>query len=102
MQSEALYYKATESNLYYSFNGIVSAESAGLLKELIQQAGAVSEVHLDFSRMSRINSMGIALLLKAMKELKYQGKKIHLRGANKMTLTLFKMMGINAWATIAA
>ena len=102
MQPEALYYKATESNLYYSFNGIVSAESAPLLKELVEQASPVSEVHLDFSRMSRINSMGIALLLKALKEMKYQGKKIHLRGANKMTLTLFKMMGINTWATVTA
>ena len=70
-------------------------------QQLLQNVGVAGSVRLDFSQVTRINSMGIALLLKALKELRHSGKRIRLTGANRMTATLFKMMGLGHWAELS-
>lgn len=85
----------------YQFKGVLSAESQDEFKQMVEAAKSGSSMRLDFSKVDRINSMGIALLLKALKELKQGGKAVEITGANEMILVSFKMMGINSWATLA-
>jgi anti-anti-sigma factor len=84
----------------YQFKGVLSAESQEEFRQMIEAAKSGSSVRLDFSKVDRINSMGIALLLKALKELKQGGKSVEIAGANEMIQVSFKMMGINSWATL--
>lgn len=84
----------------YQFKGILSAESQDEFKQMIATAKADTSIRLDFSKVERINSMGIALLLKALKEIKQSGKAVEITGANDMIKVSFKMMGINSWASI--
>jgi anti-anti-sigma regulatory factor len=52
-------------------------------------------VVFDFSSAGRINSMGIALLLRSIKSLKMEkGAEISIQGANQINTMLFKMTGI--------
>jgi len=67
---------------------------------MVETAKSGSSIRLDFYKVDRINSMGIALLLKALKELKQSGKSVEIAGANEMIRVSFKMMGINSWATL--
>ncbi|RCS59505.1 STAS domain-containing protein [Parvibium lacunae] len=80
--------------------GVISAESASFFQKAVASVGGYSEVVFDFSQVIRINSMGIALLLKTLRELRYLNKKVAIFGANKMTMMLFKMMGVTQHATI--
>jgi anti-anti-sigma factor len=91
---------AAASAFHYQFQGVISAESQPEMVKLVESAQTSQDVHLDFVKVTRINSMGVALLLKALKELKQRGKSITITGTNKMTQMLFKMMGIGNWATI--
>ncbi len=84
----------------YQFKGILSAESQDEFTKMVEASKAGPSIRLDFSKVDRINSMGIALLLKALKELKQNGKAVEIAGANEMIKTSFKMMGINSWATV--
>jgi anti-anti-sigma factor len=84
----------------YQFHGVIGAESQHEISQLVLAVGKHPVVLLDFSTVVRINSMGVALLLKALKELKQHGKQIQITGTNKMTQMLFRMMGISNWATI--
>ncbi|NJD90056.1 MAG: STAS domain-containing protein, partial [Geobacter sp.] len=52
-------------------------------------------VRLDFSSAGRINSMGIALLLRCLKSIReQQGSQIYLRELNPTNAVLFKMTGV--------
>ncbi len=84
----------------YQFKGILSAESQEDFRQMVETAKSGSSIRLDFYKVDRINSMGIALLLKALKELKQSGKSVEIAGANEMIRVSFKMMGINSWATL--
>jgi anti-anti-sigma factor len=84
----------------FQFKGILSAESQNDFKQMVDAAQGTHSIRLDFSKVERINSMGIALLLKALKELKQNGKAVEIVGANEMIRVSFKMMGINSWATL--
>jgi anti-anti-sigma factor len=84
----------------YQFKGVLSAESQDEFRQMVEAARSGSSIRLDFSRVDRINSMGIALLLKALKELKQAGKAVEIAGANDMIQASFKMMGISSWATL--
>lgn len=92
--------KPLDKEYFYQFRGIISAENQAEFKQLIINSQGSRHIRLDFAHVTRINSMGVALFLKCLKELKQEGKVIHISGANKMTGMLFKMMGIGNWATI--
>jgi anti-anti-sigma factor len=54
-----------------------------------------SKVKLDFSQVGRINSMGIALLLRLCKKIRDEHKaEIMLTGLNTMHAMLFKTTGV--------
>jgi anti-anti-sigma regulatory factor len=60
-----------------------------------------SKVKLDFSQVGRINSMGIALLLRLCKKIKDEKKaEIILTGLNTIHAMLFKTTGVFLLAAI--
>lgn len=76
------------------FYGNIDSHSEQYFKELI---GCITgkRVVLDFNNTTRINSMGIAFLLRSIKTIK-AGKptEIAITGENKTNALLFKMTGI--------
>ncbi len=87
---------------HYKLEGVISAESRPTFTNLMQTADAFKEIYLDFSQVTRINSMGLALLLKVLKECQMRNKNVHIKGANKMIQTLFKMTGVNTLASLSS
>lgn len=79
---------------YFAFHGNIDAQAEAQLKELpamIRQ----QVVKFDFSRAGRINSMGIALLLRCLKAIKEEKKaEIRLLALSPMNTMLFRMTGI--------
>src|ERR671924_171054 len=78
----------------FIFQGNIDAQAEAHLKEL---PGKISQplVKLDFSKTGRINSMGIALLLRCLKTIKEEKKAdIRLLELNPMNTMLFRMTGV--------
>ena len=79
---------------YFAFHGNIDAQAEGQLKELPRKVQRTL-VKLDFSKTGRINSMGIALLLRCLKTIKEEkNAEIRLIQPNPMNTMLFKMTGL--------
>ncbi len=78
----------------YRFSGIVDAYSKSILGSLAQDPPDTTKVVLDFSEINRINSMGLALLLKMLNAWEGQGKQIKVINLNRMAAILFKITGL--------
>jgi anti-anti-sigma regulatory factor len=87
---------------YFALEGTIDAQSELFFKALPDQVRH-RQVRFDFSRAGRINSMGIALLLRCFKEIR-QGKQaeILLEGLTPVNAMLFKMTGVFLLATPVA
>ncbi len=84
---------------YFSFHGNIDAQAEMQMKELPQRVQQ-PVVKFDFSKTGRINSMGIALLLRCLKTIREEKKAdIRLQELNATTTLLFKMTGIFLLAT---
>lgn len=78
----------------FIFRGNIDAHAEASLKELPAQVDS-PVVRFDFSEAGRINSMGIALLLRCLKNIKEEKKAdISVSGLNPMNAMLFKMTGV--------
>ncbi|HEY4745551.1 MAG TPA: STAS domain-containing protein [Desulfuromonadaceae bacterium] len=76
------------------FYGNIDAHADRHFDDLIRQVSA-NRVIMDFSAAGRINSMGIALLLRSIKSIKTEKKaEISIQGLNQINTMLFKMTGI--------
>jgi anti-anti-sigma regulatory factor len=86
---------------FFTLEGTIDARSEPFFRELPRKVRH-SQVRFDFSRAGRINSMGIALLLRCFKEIR-QGKQaeILLEGLSPTNAMLFKMTGVFLLATPA-
>jgi len=78
----------------YRFSGIIDAYSKPLLGSLAQKPPETAAVILDFSEINRINSMGLALLLKMLNAWEGEGKQIKVINLNRMAAILFKITGL--------
>lgn len=84
---------------YFVLHGNVDVAAEAHLKELPARVSH-AEVRFDFSQVGRINSMGIALLLRCLKNIRDEKRaSIYLRGLNQTNAVLFKMTGIFLLAT---
>lgn len=84
---------------FFAFYGNIDAQAETLLKELPQKVRQPL-VTFDFAQTGRINSMGIAFLLRCLKNIKEEKKaEISLRELNQTNTLLFKMTGIFMLAT---
>jgi anti-anti-sigma regulatory factor len=79
--------------------GTIDYEAGNCLEELPDMIGQ-PRIRFDFSNVGRINSMGIAFLLRCLKKLRDDKKtEISLTGLNSMHTMLFKMTGVFMLAT---
>ena len=79
---------------YFTFQGNIDAQAETLLKELPREIRRPL-VTFDFSKTGRINSMGIALLLRCLKTIKEEkSAEIRLLHVSPMNTMLFKMTGL--------
>ena len=77
---------------YFVFEGTIDALSENHLKALPSKVRHPL-VRFDFTKAGRINSMGIALLLRCFKDIGTNAE-IRLEGLSPMHTMLFKMTGI--------
>lgn len=76
------------------FHGNIDAQADPYFDDLIKKVSS-SRVIMDFSKTGRINSMGIALLLRSIKSIKTEKKaEVSIQGLNQINTMLFKMTGI--------
>lgn len=75
-------------------HGNIDAQAEELLKGVATQVTR-PQVRFDFKEAGRINSMGIALLLRCFKNIKeIRQAEITVSGLNPMNTMLFKMTGV--------
>jgi anti-anti-sigma regulatory factor len=84
---------------YFTICGKIDTQAEAQLQELPAKVRHPL-VKLDFSRAGRINSMGIALLLRCLKSIREEKKaEIRLLELNPTNTMLFKMTGVFLLAT---
>ena len=80
----------------YRLRGVIDAAAKSHMDSLL----AINKsAILDFTEVSRINSMGLAILLNILKQLHGNRLPIAVEGMNRMTAMLFKMTGLNQYLT---
>ncbi len=80
----------------FHFSGQIDV-SAGAALETINDIPASSRVILDFAEVERINSMGLAQLMKLLEQWKNLRISTEARNQNRMISMLFKMTGLNRY-----
>jgi anti-anti-sigma regulatory factor len=77
-----------------AFSGIVDAKADALLSELPDKVSSPL-VKCNFHNVGRINSMGIALLLRCFKRIRDEhGAEIRITALTSVNAMLFKMTGV--------
>lgn len=79
--------------LVFRLEGNIDAQAAESLRELYELPQTAAR--LDFAGVQRVNSMGLALLLKLFEHCESQGVDIQVAHANRMTSMLFKMTNMD-------
>ena len=86
--------KSAEGFDYFDLEGTIDAHSEGFFKDLPAKVRS-GQVRFNFAKAGRINSMGIALLLRCFKDIREKHKaEIRLEGLTSMHTMLFKMTGV--------
>jgi anti-anti-sigma regulatory factor len=84
---------------FVNLSGTINYEAGNYLEELPEKVSR-PKIRFDFSKVGRINSMGIAFILRCFKKLRDEnGTEISLTGLNSMHTMLFKMTGVFFLAT---
>lgn len=87
---------ADTGTVTFSFDGNIDAQASDSLGVFYGQLPEAA-VRLDFTGVQRVNSMGLALLLKLFEHCNNQGIGIEVAHANRMTSMLFKMTNLESY-----
>ena len=83
----------TGKDYHYDFIGSIDSSSAAVL-DTLSNIPAESHVLLDFSRVERVNSMGLSLLLKLFEQWEGNRIRVEVQHLNRMVNMLFKITGL--------
>lgn len=84
----------------FILRGNIDIHAESELKAIPEQVGKM-KVRFDFSQVGRVNSMGIALLLRCFKRIRDEKKaEIMLTGLNTIHTMLFKTTGVFLLANV--
>jgi anti-anti-sigma factor len=83
----------TGKDYHYDFVGSIDASCAATL-ETLATVPAESHVLLDFSKVERVNSMGLSLLLKLFEDWERNRIHVEVQNLNRMINMLFKITGL--------
>ncbi len=81
----------------YKLSGQIDVSAGPVLNNLSEATFSAICVVLDFSEIERINSMGLAQLMKALEFWRGRKIRIEVRNLNRMVSMLFKMTGLNRY-----
>jgi len=81
----------------YKLSGQIDVSAGPVLTNLSEATFSAMCVVLDFSEIERINSMGLAQLMKALEFWRGRKIRIEVRNLNRMVSMLFKMTGLNRY-----
>lgn len=81
----------------YKLSGQIDVSAGPVLNTLSEATFSAMCVVLDFSEIERINSMGLAQLMKALEYWRGRKIRIEVRNLNRMVSMLFKMTGLNRY-----
>jgi len=87
-------------SLVFGLEGTIDAHAAESLRTLYELPSTAAR--LDFTGVQRVNSMGLALLLKLFEHCDAKGVDIRVSHANRMTSMLFKMTNLERYLADAA
>lgn len=85
--------EATRTTLL-RLSGEIDVSAATAFEPLHRQPPADPQVVMDFAAVARINSMGLAQLLRLLEHWRGQGLRLEARGLNRTLSMLFKMTGL--------
>ena len=93
----------SDDNDTYCFEcaGSIDAHADPVLAKL-RATPSGAHVVLNFSQVSRVNSMGLSLLLKLFEEWEGSGTKVEVHNLNRMVSMLFKITGLGRFVKGAA
>jgi anti-anti-sigma factor len=80
----------------YTLSGQIDV-SAGSTLDSLGKVPQNAQVILDFANVERVNSMGLAQLMKLLEQWKQAQVNIEVRNLNRMVSMLFKMTGLNRY-----
>lgn len=83
----------TGKDYHYDFIGSIDASCAAILENM-DNIPPESHVLLDFSKVERVNSMGLSLLLKLFEDWERNRIRVEVRNLNRMINMLFKITGL--------
>jgi anti-anti-sigma factor len=83
----------TEKDYHYDFVGSIDASCAAVL-DTLSDIPPESHVLLDFSKVERVNSMGLSLLLKLFEDWERNRIRVEVQHLNRMINMLFKITGL--------
>lgn len=81
--------------------GVLSGPSPPQVGALLAHAAARNLVNVDMSGVTRVDFLAAGALLNALISLAGGGKTVMIHGANAMIQTLFAIVGVNRFATVA-
>lgn len=84
----------------YQLTGIINAENEQQLKNLKNFAIGKHEIRIDMSKVKRVDFMSVGTFINMLIEISQGEKDISIIGANEMVFALFKVMGVNQFATL--
>ena len=82
------------NDTHYDFQGVIDAHAKPVLEELEKTPPETPNAVLNFAEVGRINSMGLALLLKVLNTWEKSGVRIRAINLNRMVTILFKITGL--------
>lgn len=85
-----------DNSIHYDCIGSIDAHAAPVLEEL-NSVPANTSVLLDFSKIERVNSMGLSLLLKLFEQWETNSVNIEVKHLNRMVSMLFKITGLGGF-----
>ncbi len=88
----------TGKDYHYDFIGSIDANCASVL-ETLSDVPPESHVLLDFSKVERVNSMGLSLLLKLFEQWERNKICVEVQNLNRMINMLFKITGLGRFVT---
>jgi len=82
----------------FKLSGQIDVTAAPVIDTLAsRKLAAASRVILDFADIDRINSMGLAQLMRVLEQWRGQAIRIEARNLNRVVSMLFKMTGLNRY-----
>jgi ABC-type transporter Mla MlaB component len=81
--------------------GVIIGANPSQVSDIVSYAASHAVVHIDMTRVRRVDFVAAGALLNAFMSLSHLGKGIMIHGANELIQALFRIVGLNQYAVVA-